>query len=145
MAPDNHDELARFGVSLEKDLLQRFDAGLEKQHYTNRSEALRDLIRQELLRQEAEKDEADVMGTITLVYDHHVRGLAEKLISLQHDFGGAVVATVHVHADHHHCVEALMVRGTGRAVRDLADRLKSVRGVKHGDLSLVMCCSEEKS
>jgi CopG family nickel-responsive transcriptional regulator len=128
-------ELVRFGVSLEKTLLEKFDTLIRKRSYTNRSEAIRDLIRQELV-QEEWGGLKDVAGAITLVYDHHKRDLANKLIDVQHDLQGVIVSTQHIHLDHYHCLEIVAVRGLASEVRKLSDALKSLNGVQHVTLSM---------
>lgn len=127
-------KLRRFGVSLDAPLLERFDRHIAHHSYTNRSEAIRDLIRCALVEDEWAGNEA-VMGSITIVYDHHVGDLTHRLTAIQHDHAGEIVTTVHVHLDHHNCLEVLIVRGTGDRIRALADRLRSERGVKHATLS----------
>ncbi|NQU41774.1 nickel-responsive transcriptional regulator NikR, partial [bacterium] len=97
-------KIVRFGVSLDSVLLEAFDQQIEGRHYTNRSEAIRDLIRRELVREEWEESDREVMGTVTMVYDHHVKGLSERLLHLQHDFTGRIVTSMHVHIDHHNCL-----------------------------------------
>ena len=127
--------LTRFGVSLEKDLLEKFDRLIENKNYTNRSEAFRDLIRQELIKKEWEADE-EVAGTITIIYDHHQRELATKLMDIQHDHGKNIISTQHIHLDHHNCMEMIAVRGSAKEAQKLADMLKAVRGVKHSTLGM---------
>ncbi|MFW6149736.1 MAG: nickel-responsive transcriptional regulator NikR, partial [Atribacterota bacterium] len=100
--------LVRFSVSLEKELLKRFDYRINEQRYKNRSEALRDLIREDLVVEEWQKDEK-VAGTITLVYDHHKRGLVQKLTSLQHEYHNIIISTQHIHLDHDNCLEVIIV------------------------------------
>ena len=129
-------ELSRIGVAIDSDLLGKFDALIAKRGYTNRSEAFRDLIRDELVEKEWETPESQVVGTVTLVYDHHVRLLSEKLTSLQHDFHHNILSTLHVHLDHDHCLEVLVVRGQAGAVRQVADAIISTKGVKHGRLTI---------
>lgn len=128
-------ELVRFGVSLEKSLLEKFDTLIRNKSYTNRSEAIRDLIRQELVKEEWEELK-DIAGAITLVYDHHKRDLANKLIDVQHDFQEVIISTQHIHLDHHHCLEILAVRGVASNVRELSNALKSMTGVQHVTLSM---------
>ncbi len=127
--------LTRFGVSLEKDLLEKFDRLIENKNYTNRSEAFRDLIRQELIKKEWEAGE-EVAGTITIIYDHHQRELATKLMDIQHDHGKNIISTQHIHLDHHNCMEIIAVRGSAKEAQKLADMLKAVRGVKHSTLGM---------
>ncbi len=128
-------KLVRFGVSLDKDLLDKFDRLIEKKNYTNRSEAFRDLIRQELVKREW-SEEGEVAGTITLVYDHHQRELARKLMDIQHNNGENIISTQHVHFDHHNCLEVITIKGDSRKVRALADVLKAIKGVKHVTLGM---------
>jgi CopG family nickel-responsive transcriptional regulator len=128
-------ELVRFGVSLDSDLLDNFDNLITRKGYTNRSEAIRDLIRDELVGEEWDANK-ETVGTITFVYDHHVRDLMKKLTDIQHDFEGQIQAGMHVHLDHDHCLEVLVVKGKGAAIKEVADALVSVKGVKHGKLTM---------
>jgi len=127
--------LLRFGVSLPRQLLEQFDRHIKLAEYSNRSEAIRDLIRNELVQKDWLDDRCVVAGTITLVYDHHIRELAAGLVQLQHHFQDSILSTQHIHLDHHNCLEVIVVRGEASAVRKLADRLKATRGVKHCRLS----------
>jgi len=129
-------ELARIGVAIDSDLLDKFDTLIGERGYTNRSEAFRDLIREELVRKSWDEGEADVVGTVTLVYDHHVRMLSEKLTDLQHDHHKNILSTVHVHLDHDNCLEVLIVKGKGKDVKKIAEALISTKGVKHGGLTV---------
>jgi CopG family nickel-responsive transcriptional regulator len=129
-------ELSRIGVAIDSDLLDKFDGLIAQRGYTNRSEAFRDLIRDELVEQTWESPESHVVGTVTLVYDHHVRLLSEKLTSIQHDHHHEILSTLHVHLDHDHCLEVLVVRGKSAEVRKVADTLISTKGVKHGRLTI---------
>ncbi len=128
------DELVRFGVSLDQRLLADFDRHIRRRHYTNRSEALRDLIRDNLVGDEW-NDDKETVGTITFVYDHHVRDLTSKLTDIQHDYHGQILSGMHVHLDHNHCLEVLVVKGRGTEIKKVADALVSVKGVKHGKLT----------
>jgi CopG family transcriptional regulator, nickel-responsive regulator len=128
-------ELVRFGVSLEDSLLDKFDRLIKKKGYATRSEALRDLIRQELVKNEWEQDQ-EVAGTITFIYDHHKRGLSSQLTDLQHDHQDTIISTQHIHLDHHNCLEIVAVKGKAGEVQKLADELRSVKGVRHGALSM---------
>ena len=125
------DELVRFGVSLDQRLLAEFDRHIRRKHYTNRSEALRDLIRNNLVGDEWD-DDKETVGTITFVYDHHVRDLTSKLT----DYHGQILSGMHVHLDHNHCLEVLVVKGKGTEIKKVADALVSVKGVKHGKLTM---------
>ncbi|UCD71235.1 MAG: nickel-responsive transcriptional regulator NikR [Syntrophobacterales bacterium] len=127
-------ELVRFGVSMDSRLLARFDQLIDEKGYSNRSEAIRDLIRGELVEQSWEGEDEDTVGTITLVYNHEMRDLTEKLIDYQHQVHGAVISSLHVHLDKHNCLEVLVVRGTGREIKKMADGLIGTKGVKHGKL-----------
>jgi len=128
-------ELFRFGISLPKDLLDKFDKLITEKNYTNRSEAFRDLIRQELVKKEWEEGE-EVAGTVTIIYDHHQRELATKLMDIQHDHGKNIISTQHIHLDHHNCMEIIAVRGSAKEAQKLADMLKAVKGVKHSTLGM---------
>ncbi len=130
-------KLQRFGISMPDALLNAFDAVITEKGYANRSEAIRDIVRDYLVEREWEAPDAQVVGTITIVYDHHVQGLESRLIGLQHDHShiGIVQCTTHVHLDEENCVEVMVVRGTAATVRRLADSIISARGVKHGELT----------
>lgn len=134
-------ELVRFGISLEKSLLARFDDFIHRRKYTNRSEALRDMIRQELLRQEWEAG-GDVAGAITFVYDHHTRELMNKITDIQHDSQDLIISTQHIHLDHHNCLEIVAVKGRMKKVMKLADSLKAIKGVRHCALSMTGSAEE---
>ena len=127
--------IIRFGVSLEEDLLDNFDRLIKKRKYTNRSEAIRDLIRQELLKKDLEEDR-EVAGAITFIYDHHQRNLLNKIIDVQHDYQDIIQSSQHIHLDHHNCLEIVAVKGTSSKVSKLSDTLKALKGVKHGSLSI---------
>jgi CopG family nickel-responsive transcriptional regulator len=127
-------KLSRIGVSLDSDLLRRFDSFIKDKGYENRSEAFRDLIRDRLVGFAVVAPNAPVVGSLTLVYDHHTRLLPEKLADLQHDSHALVVSTLHVHLDHDRCLEIVVLRGKSRDVQKLADRLISTKGVRHGRL-----------
>ena len=128
-------KLVRFGVSLEEELLQRFDNLIHRRKYTNRSEALRDMIRHELLKEEWEAG-GDVAGAITFIYDHHTRELLSKITDIQHDSQEVIISTQHIHLDHHHCLEIVAVRGRVKKVLKLADSLKAIKGVRHCAISM---------
>lgn len=128
-------KLVRFGVSLDEDLLAPFDALCERKAYPNRSEAIRDLIRKALVEEDWEDNNGQGAGTLTLVYDHHKHDLARRIMAIQHDAHDIIVTTLHVHLDHHNCLEVLVLRGEAARVRGLAQQLISCRGVKHGVFS----------
>lgn len=125
----------RFGVSLDERLLAKFDRLIGGKGYANRSEAIRDLIRESLVRKQWELGDADAVGTLTLVYDHETRELEERLTELQHAHFQTIVSTLHVHLDAHHCLEVLILRGKAALLKSIADRLIGTRGVKHGTFS----------
>ena len=129
-------ELSRIGVAIESDLLARFDRFIEKQGYSNRSEAFRDLVRDKLVGAAVEAPDAPVVGTVTLIYDHHFRMLPNKLMDIQHGYHDVVIATTHAHLDHNTCLEVVVVKGSGHRVRKLADLLIGTKGVRHGRLVL---------
>jgi CopG family nickel-responsive transcriptional regulator len=126
--------LVRFGVAMEHELLERFDELVEKRGFPNRSEALRDLVRRDLDRDTWESG-GKIVATVTLVYDHHVRELTERLTEIQHDFGPRIISTLHVHLDHDHCMEVIAARGPAEEVKRLADRLLGAKGVLSGDVT----------
>ncbi|MDR3735559.1 MAG: nickel-responsive transcriptional regulator NikR [Acidobacteriaceae bacterium] len=128
-------ELSRTGISLEQELLAGFDKLIARRGYKNRSEAVRDLIREALL-SEAVDSNKPVIGTLTLVYDHHVPGLGQKLTEVQHHAGAMVLATTHVHLDHHYCLEVIILKGRSRAIQEIADKIIAMRGVDLGKLVL---------
>lgn len=123
-------------MAIDSDLLKKFDDMIAGRGYTNRSEAFRDLIRDAMIEQKAERPESVVVGTVTLVYDHHVRRLSEKLTDMQHEHYHSVLSTLHVHLDHDHCLEVVVIKGKSSAVRRMADALISAKGVKHGRLTI---------
>ena len=128
-------KLTRFGVSLDEELLEPFDALCAGKGYSNRSEAIRDLIRKALVAEEWQQADGQGAGTLTLVYDHHKNDLARRLTQMQHDEHDIIIATLHVHLDHHNCLEVLILKGEAARVRALADKLISCKGVKHGTFS----------
>lgn len=136
--------LSRIGVAIDSGLLDKFDRLIGQRGYTNRSEAFRDLIRDELVEKTWESPDSQVVGTVTLVYDHHVRLLNEKLTSIQHEFHHAILSTLHVHLDHDNCLEVLVVKGRSADVRKVADVLISTKGVKHGRLTITTTGAEMK-
>jgi CopG family nickel-responsive transcriptional regulator len=128
--------LSRIGVAIDSDLLEEFDRLIRRRGYTNRSEAFRDLIRDELVEEQWQQPDNPVVGTVTLVYNHHVRLLSEKLTDMQHEFHQHILSTLHVHLDRDNCLEVLVVRGTAGVVKRIADALISTKGVKHGRLTI---------
>jgi len=129
--------LERFGVSMDSALLAEFDSLLARQGYPNRSEAIRDLVRRQLASQACADEDEPAVGSVTIVYDHHHRELTERLVRAQHDTEAEIVCATHVHLDHRNCLEVVVMRGAAGLVRDVGARLAGMRGVKHGELSLV--------
>ena len=128
-------DIIRFGVSLEKELLEKFDKLSKEKQYPNRSEAIRDLIRENLVKREWIEGK-EVAGAITLVFDHHKRELVNILTDIQHDFHTLIISSQHIHLDHDNCLEIIVVRGKPIEVRELADKLRATKGVKYGSLSI---------
>ena len=128
--------LSRIGVAIDAALLAQFDALIDARGYGSRSEAFRDLIRDELVTEAAASDDTASVGTITLVYDHHERTLNARLTAVQHEFHHAMLSTLHVHLDHDHCLEVVVVKGRAGELRRIADALVSLKGVTHGRLTL---------
>jgi CopG family transcriptional regulator, nickel-responsive regulator len=131
----NMGELVRFGVSIPDDLLEKFDVLIGRKGYTNRSEAIRDLIRDRLVEDEWGDSDHDVVGTVTVVYNHEQSDLAQKLTEIQHKKHDLIISAVHVHLDHHNCLEVLIMRGKSGEVRAAGQQLISTRGVKHGKIT----------
>ena len=128
------EQVERFGVSMPSALLEQFDSATAEAGYANRSEAIRDIVRDYLVAREWQDPEAEVVGTVTIVYDHHARRLDERLTEMQHEHHDAIRCTTHVHLDAQNCIEVIVVSGTAKLVRHLAEGLISVKGVKHGRL-----------
>ena len=135
--------LSRIGIALDSGLLERFDRSITKRGYTNRSEAFRDLIRDRLVQERTAASDATVVGTVTLIFDHHAHGITEKLTEVQHEHHDLVVSTSHAHLDHDACLEVLIVHGKSAQVEQFADRLIGLKGVQHG--RLVMTVPEHTS
>ena len=132
-------ELVRFGVSIDQDLLENYDRLIGERGYATRSEALRDLIRDELIRQKIEMSGATAaLGSLTLVYDHHARNLAQEMGAIQHDFHDNVLSVMHLHVSHDDCLEILALRGAVAEIVELANKLLSLKGIKNGKLFLTL-------
>jgi CopG family transcriptional regulator, nickel-responsive regulator len=135
--PKHTDEYAgRFSVSLPQGLLDDLDTMIREKGYDNRSQAVADMVRSQLVEHRADFGDRQIAGTITLVYDHHKHDLQNTLTGIQHDSGDVVISTMHVHLDHHNCLEVLAVRGASAVIRKLADALIRAKGVKHGKLTV---------
>ena len=128
--------LCRFSISMAGDLVDRLDAMSKAKSYANRSQAVADMVRAHLVEHHAQMGNHEIAGTVTLVYDHHKRNIQALLTDIQHDHQDLIIATLHVHLDHHNCMEVLAVRGRADAVKKLADRMIAVKGVKHGKLTV---------
>lgn len=127
--------LVRFGVSLEKELFHRFNERLKEKNYTNRSEAIRDLIREDLVKQEWQQNK-EVTGAITLVYNHHKRQLLDRLMDIQHDHHANILSTQHIHLDEDNCLEIIVIKGKSKDIGELYGKLKSAKGVKHAGFTM---------
>jgi len=130
-------DLVRTALSLEGDLLAKFDGWMEARGYTNRSEAVRDLMRSALVEQEWSNPKAEVVAALSIIYDHAAHALAQALASLQHEDHHAILCSQHVHLDHRRCLEVILMRGTAGQLRRLADAIVATRGVKAGKLTLM--------
>jgi CopG family nickel-responsive transcriptional regulator len=128
-------DLVRLSMSIEKPLYDKLEVLVAESRYTNRSEFLRDLIRDHLVEREWRSNE-EILGTISMIYDHHQRGLSARLTDLQHDFLGNILATTHIHLDHHHCAEMIMVKGRAGDIQRLASDMQRQRGVLHAKLAM---------
>jgi len=128
--------LIRFGISMEKELMVRLDEEIVKRGYPNRSEAIRDLIRNQLVELDWSRADQEVAGTITIIYNHHVRGLSDLLLELQHEHHNMIVSVMHVHLEHDHCLEVMVIKGQAAEAKELSGRLIGVKGVKHGKLTI---------
>ncbi|MDG6229226.1 MAG: nickel-responsive transcriptional regulator NikR [Candidatus Thermoplasmatota archaeon] len=130
------ENISRFGVSIESKLLKKFDIHIKKEGYSNRSEALRDLIRKDLIIEQQKDPNEESIGTLTMIYDHHTGNLTNKLLDIQHDHNAEILTTTHVHIDHHNCLEVIVLKGKTGNIQRLADTIRSLKGIKHGELVL---------
>ena len=128
--------LCRFSISMARDLVDQLDGLRKAKGYANRSQAVADMVRAHLVEHDDQMGTREMAGTITLVYDHHKRNIQTLLTDIQHDHGNLIIAAMHVHLDHHNCMEVLALRGRSRALREVADRLIAAKGVKHGKLTV---------
>lgn len=128
------EKITRFGVSIEPELLEKFDKTIKEKRYANRSEAIRDLIREKLLFQKKRDPKAEAIGTLTMVYNHHAGGLASKLLNIQHKHHEQTLTTTHIHIDNHNCLEVLVLKGKTGEMQKLADEIRGLKGIKHGEL-----------
>lgn len=123
--------LQRFGISMESPLLAQFDENIKAKGYTNRSEAIRDLIRDYLVEEKWQSEDGPAVGTVTLVYNHHLREMSDRLTDLQHQYHQQIISVLHVHLDAHNCLEVMVVHGNKSEIQAIAGRLSSLKGVKH--------------
>ncbi|MFC1898402.1 nickel-responsive transcriptional regulator NikR [Candidatus Cloacimonadota bacterium] len=128
-------DLVRFGVSLDKELLKKFDEHIKQNSYSNRSNAIADIIRDQLIEQEWASNEI-VTGVITMVFDHHQRGLSNTLTNIQHDHHDLIISSQHIHLDHDNCFEIIVVKGHSNELKELCNKLKAAKGVKHARVNL---------
>jgi len=128
------EKITRFGVSIEPDLLKKFDKVIKKEGYKNRSEKIRDLIRNDIIKEHSKNPDAKAVGTLTMIYDHHTGNLTNELLDLQHDHTNEILSTTHIHIDHHNCLEVLVLKGKTGNIQKLADNIKALKGIKHGEL-----------
>ena len=128
------EKITRFGVSIEPMLLKKFDKVIKKKGYTNRSEAIRDLIRKNLINEMNLNLKVKSIATLTILYDHHMGSLTDKLLDLQHKHTGEILVSSHVHIDHNNCLEVIVLKGLTLHIKELADEIKSLKGIKHGEL-----------
>ncbi len=128
--------LIRFGISMEKELLERLDQDIVKHGYPNRSEAIRDLVRAQLVELDWSQENEEVAGTVTIIYNHHVRGLSDLLLELQHEHHDMIISVMHVHLEHDHCLEVMVIKGRAGEAKNFAGRLIGIKGVKHGKLTI---------
>jgi CopG family nickel-responsive transcriptional regulator len=135
--------LVRFSVSLEADLLEKFDAYITQQHYATRSEAVRQLLRETLTTHAWQSDAEDAAATLTIVYDHHRTTLMSKLMDLQHRHAQMVVSTMHIHLDHDLCLEVIVLRGRATALQEMAAELKGLKGIHQGQLVLARTAPDD--
>jgi CopG family nickel-responsive transcriptional regulator len=129
-------DLVRLSISLDRPLLNRLGRLVKKSGYANRSEFVRDMIRRRLVEQQWSDQRQQVVGTITMVYDHHARQLTDKLVDIQHDHHESILASTHVHLSHDLCAEMIMLRGNPTRIRQITDRLRQQRGVLHAELAM---------
>jgi len=128
------ERIVRFSTTIAPKSLERFDEILEERGYANRSEGIRDLIRNFIVASEWEREESEAVGSLTLLYDHDVRGVSDKLVELQHTHHTSILSSMHVHLDEHNCLEVLIIRGKAKEIKKISDALIASRGVKHGKL-----------
>ena len=131
-------DLVRFSIAMPSDLLEQFDRYVARRGIAqNRSEVIRDLVREALVNEQCADPDQEVCGTLTMVYEHHANDLTKRLDAVQHNHYRQIISTMHIHLDHHNCLEIIAMRGTAREVQDIADSLLGIKGVKHGNLTTI--------
>ncbi|HUI30674.1 MAG TPA: nickel-responsive transcriptional regulator NikR [Candidatus Acidoferrales bacterium] len=135
-------QLIRFGVSMEDELLEMFDKIIDRRGYTNRSEAIRDFVREKIVEEGIHDANSLAFGVLSFVYDHHVRELEGKLTDFQHEHFKSIVSTSHIHIDHDNCLEVIILKDKAGKISEIADKMLSYKGVKHGKLSLTLTGKE---
>jgi len=128
------EKITRFGVSIEPELLKKFDKIIKKEGYTNRSEKIRGVIRKNLINQETTDPDSEAIGTLTMIYNHHTSNLTNKLLDLQHEHHNEILTTTHVHIDNYNCLEVLVLKGKTGRIKKLAEKIITLKGIKHGEL-----------
>lgn len=128
------EKVIRFGVSAEPELLKKFDKKIKKEGYKNRSEKIRDLIRKDIIKKQIKNPETEIIGTLTMIYDHHIGNLTNKLLKIQHEHTKEILTTTHIHIDHDNCLEILILKGKAKNIKKLSDNIKALKGIKHGEL-----------
>lgn len=128
------EKITRFGVSIKPDLLKKFDKMIKKEGYLNRSESIRDLIRKDLIKKITMDPNSESIGTFTMIYDHHIGTLTKKLLEIQHEHHKEILTTTHVHIDHLNCLEIIVIKGKTKNIQKLAENIKAIKGIKHGEL-----------
>ncbi len=136
------EKIVRFSTTITPKLLERFDGILEERGYANRSEGIRDLVRNFIVASEWEKEEGEAVGSLTLLYDHDVRGVSDKLVELQHTHHANILSSMHVHLDEHNCLEVLVIKGKAGEIQSISNALIASRGVKHGKLVMTSAGKE---
>ena len=127
-------EITRFGVSIESNLLKKFDKSIHKKGYKNRSEAIRDLIRRNLIKEINLDLKVKSIATLTILYDHHLGNVTDRLLELQHNHTSEILVSSHVHIDHDNCLEVIVLKGLTINIKELANKIKALKGIKHGEL-----------
>ncbi len=130
------EKITRFGVSIEPDLLEKFDRMIKRKGYSNRSEAIRDFIRENIIKEKNADSNQKGLGTLTILYNHHSGPLIERLLELQHQHYAQILTSTHIHVDHDNCLEVLILQGRIGDIQTLADNIKALKGIKHGELVL---------